>query len=375
MSEEVKQRKAEHVAVALQQNVSAPQQASWADIRLIHQALPEVDLDEIETSVDFLGKRLRQPIFVSSLTGGHPDVALINERLATVAEEYGLAMGVGSQRAAVVNPDVAPTYGVVRQKAPHAFLIANIGAPQLIEQAGHPAFSPAEVRRAVEMIGADALALHLNYLQEAAQPEGDRRARGARDAFARVAAEIGVPVIAKETGAGIGYEQAHALQRAGAAAIDVGGAGGSSMAAMESVRAQSRGDARAAGIGQLFRDWGIPTPIAVVEARQGAPGLPLISTGGVRSGLDAARALALGATLVGMGFPFLKAASEGEESLRAFLDQFLAELRVAMQLTGAATLADLRRTPVVVTGATREWLDQRGFDQQLRALARRGMQA
>jgi isopentenyl-diphosphate delta-isomerase len=157
---------------------------------------------------------------------------------------------------------------------------------------------------------------------------------------------------------------------AGVAAIDVGGAGGSSMAAMEVSRAQARGDTRTATIGTLFRDWGIATPISVVETRQAAPDLPITATGGVRSGLDAARALALGATLVGMGFPFLKAASESEDAVRAFLDQFLAELRVAMQLTGSATLAALRGAPVVVTGATREWLDMRGFGDTLRALAR-----
>jgi len=372
MSDEVKRRKAEHVAVALQSDISAPRAASWADVHLVHRALPEVDVDEIDTAVPFLGKRLRHPIFISSLTGGHPDVAAINERLASVAEEYGLAMGVGSQRAAVVAPELAATYSVVRERAPHAFRIANIGAPQLIAQRRHPAFTIEEVRRAVQMIGADALALHLNFLQEAAQPEGDRRAKGCFAAFASVAASAGVPVIAKETGAGISFEQARALKAAGASAIDVGGAGGSSMAAMESVRAQARGDTHTAGIGALFRDWGIPTPIAVVEARLGAPDLPVIATGGVRSGLDAARAFALGATLVGIGFPFLKAASEGAAAVRAFLDQFLAELKVTMQLTGAATVADLRRVPVVVMGATREWLEQRGFGDDLTALARRG---
>ena len=370
-SNEVRQRKVEHVNVALQNDISAPQSASWADIRLIHQALPEVDLDEIDTTTPFLGKALRYPIFISSLTGGHPDVAAINERLAVVAQEYGLAMGVGSQRAALVSPALAATYDIVRRRAPDAFIIANIGVPQLVEQRGKPAFTVAEAREALEMIGANALALHLNFLQEAAQPEGDRRARGALAALTQVAAELGAPVIAKETGAGISYEQALALRTAGVAAIDVGGAGGSSMAAMEVQRAQARGDTRTATIGALFRDWGIATPISVVETRQAAPDLPITATGGVRSGLDAARALALGATLVGMGFPFLKAASESEDAVRAFLDQFLAELRVAMQLTGSATLDALGQAPVVVTGATREWLEMRGFGDALRALARR----
>lgn len=375
MSDEVKQRKIEHVTIALENDIAAPQQATWADVRLVHRALPEVDLDDIDTSVEFLGARLRHPIFISSLTGGHPDVAAINERLATIAGEYGLAMGVGSQRAALVTPELAATYEVVRAATSTAFLIANVGAPQLIVQKRHPAFTVTDARHAVEMIGAHALAIHLNYLQEAAQPEGDRRARGSLDALRKIAAEVGVPVIAKETGAGISYEQAHALRAAGVAGIDVGGAGGSSMAAMESVRAQSRGDETTARIGHLFRGWGIATPIAVIETHLGAPGLPIISTGGVRSGLDAARALALGATLIGMGFPFLKAASEGLEAVRAFLDQFLAELRVAMQLTGAASIAEMRQRPVVVTGMTREWLAARGFERDLHTMARRGMPA
>lgn len=373
MSDEVKQRKAEHVSVSLQHDVSAPQTASWADIHLIHRALPEVDLDDIDTSVQFLGRKLNYPVFVSSLTGGHPDVAGINERLARIAEEYGLAMGVGSQRAGILNESVAASYAVARERAPHAFLIANVGAPQLIAQKHHPAFTPDDVRKAITMISANALAVHLNFLQEAAQPEGDRNARGCVEALKAAVGMAGVPVIAKETGAGISFEQAITLRAAGVSAIDVGGAGGSSMAAMESVRAEARGDTGTARVGQLFRDWGVPTPIAVVEAGQAAPEMPLISTGGVRSGLDAARAIALGATLVGMGFPFLKAAAEGDVAVREFFEQFVTELKVAMQLTGAATMSQLRNVPVVVGGASREWLEVRGFGQTLQRLARRAM--
>lgn len=374
MVDEVRQRKVEHVTASLQNDVSAPQSASWADIKLVHQALPEIDLDQIDLSVTFLGKRLRHPIFISSLTGGHPDLATINSRLATVAEEYGLAMGVGSQRAAIVNPELVATYHVVREQAPGAFLIANLGVPQLIAQKTREAFTRDAVEAAIRMIRADALALHMNFLQEAAQPEGDRNAYGCLAAVRRVAGWGLVPVIAKETGAGVSFEQGQALAAAGVSAIDVGGAGGSSMAAMEIVRAESRGDSRTARIGQIFRDWGIPTPISVIETKLGAPSLPIIATGGVRSGLDAARALSLGATLVGMGFPFLKAAVEGEAALRDLLEQFLAELKVAMQLSGAASVEQLRTRPVVVTGATREWLSPRGFDDELRALARRGRQ-
>jgi isopentenyl-diphosphate delta-isomerase len=369
MSDEVKQRKAEHVGVALSQDISAPQRANWSDIQFVHQALPEVDLDEIDTTVSFLGCRLRYPIFMSSLTGGHPDVTVINRNLAQAAERYGLALGVGSQRAAIVNPDVASTYAVTREYAPTAFLIANIGAPQLIAQPRHNAFTLEQVRRAIDMIGANALVVHMNSLQEAAQPEGDRRAVGEAAALRALTNQISIPVIAKETGAGVCREQALLLRSCGVAAIDVGGAGGSSMSAMEAVRSQSRGDEQTMNIGFLYRDWGIATPIAVVEA--GVAGLPLISTGGVRNGLDMARALALGATLVGMGFPFLKAASKSYEAVCELLEAVVAELKVAMQLSGAANIGQMREVDVVVTGETRNWLTLRGFEEELKGMAQR----
>jgi isopentenyl-diphosphate delta-isomerase len=369
MSDEVKQRKIEHVSVALGQDVSAPQRASWSDIQFVHQALPEVDLDGIDTSVTFLGHTLRYPLVISSLTGGHPDVMHINRNLARAAEHYGLALGVGSQRAAIVNPDLAPTYAVVREYAPTAFLFANIGAPQLIPQARHAAFSIEQVQHAIEMIGANALAVHMNSLQEAAQPEGDRNARGVAAALKSLVSQVHLPVIAKETGAGVCREQALLLRSCGVAAIDVGGAGGSSMSAMETARAQARGDERSASIGQLYRDWGIATPIAVAEA--GTAGLPLIATGGVRNGLDAARALALGATLVGMGFPFLKAASESYESVCELLETVIAQMKVAMQLSGATSVAQLRGVDVIVRGETCAWLQMRGFEEQLKDMAQR----
>ena len=363
MSDEVKQRKIEHVSVALNQDVSAPQRANWSDVQFVHQALPEVNLDDIDTSVTFLGRTLRYPLFMSSLTGGHPDVTGINRNLARAAEQYGLALGVGSQRAAIVNPDLAESYAVTREQAPHAFLIANIGAPQLIAQNRHDAFTREQVQRAIDMIGANALAVHMNSLQEAAQPEGDRRAVGEAAALKSLTSWGGVPVIAKETGAGVCREQAMLLRSCGVSAIDVGGAGGSSMAVMEAARSRSRGDERTMNIGLLYRDWGIATPISVVEA--GTAHLPLISTGGVRNGLDIARAIALGATLVGMGFPFLKAASESYEAVCELLETVIAELKVAMQLSGASNIAELHKVDVVLTGETREWLTLRGFEDEL----------
>jgi isopentenyl-diphosphate Delta-isomerase len=372
MGDEVARRKTEHVRVALEHDIAAPQRAGWHDVHLVHRALPEVDLEAVDTATTLLGKRLGVPLVISSMTGGHPDVASINARLGALAEEFGLAMGVGSQRAAIEQPALAPTYAVAREHAPTALLLANLGAPQLIAQRRRRADGLKEARAAIAMIRADALIIHLNYLQEVAQPEGDGRARGALAALARLAAQVGVPVVAKETGAGLSYEQTRALVAARVAAVDIGGAGGSSMAAMEAVRAAAQGNAPAQALGALLRDWGIPAPVALVEARTAAPALPVIATGGVRSGLDVARALALGATAVAMAQPFLRAASEGEEALRAFLRQVIAELRAAMQLTGAGTIGDLARVPAVILGETRAWLEQRGFGDELRAMAQRG---
>ncbi len=369
MLDEVKQRKIEHVNIALEQNVSVPQSASWQDIRFVHQALPEVDLDAIDTSVTFLGHTLRYPLFMSSLTGGHPDVTKINRNLALAAERYGLALGVGSQRAAIVDPRLADSYAITRASAPNAFLIANIGAPQLIPQPHHDAFTLQQVQQAIDMIGANALAVHMNSLQEAAQSEGDRRALGEVAALKNLTASIDIPVISKETGAGVCYEQALLLRSCGASAIDVGGAGGSSMAALEAARSQSHGDSQTMSTGLLYSDWGIPTPIAVVESVQSQ--LPIIATGGVRSGLDAARAIALGATLVGIGFPFLKAASESYERVCQVVEDTITQLKVAMQLSGSPSLPQLRTSAIVVTGASREWLSLRGFEDNLKAMAQR----
>ncbi len=219
------------------------------------------------------------------------------------------------------------------------------------------------------MIGANSLAVHMNSLQEASQSEGDPHAVGEAEALKRLTASIDVPVISKETGAGICYEQALLLRSCGVSAIDVGGAGGSSMAALEAARSQSHGDEQTMSTGQLFSDWGIPTPISVVESLPS--GLPIIATGGVRSGLDAARALALGATLVGIGFPFLKAASESYECVCQVVEDTISQLKVAMQLSGANSLTQMRKTDIVVTGASREWLTLRGFEDDLKAMARR----
>jgi isopentenyl-diphosphate Delta-isomerase len=328
--------------------------ASWNDVALVHNCLPEIDLQDVDLSVDFLGRRLSGPLLISSMTGGHELARSINAVLAHVAERFSLAMGVGSQRAYIKDPALGGTYAVVREMAPTAYIIGNVGAPQLIAQGDAAPLSLDQVRQVVDLIRADALAVHLNYLQEMIQPEGDTRARGALAAIRGVVEEVGAPVIAKETGAGIAPAQARQLRDAGVRALDVGGLGGTSFAIVEAQRARLRERQSKAALGELFGGWGIPTMAAIPVACEA--GLPVIGSGGIRSGLDAARALALGATMVGVARPLLVVAQQGVDATAAWVERFLEELRTAMFLTGSRTPADLHGKAILL-GRTLEWID------------------
>lgn len=318
-----------------------------------------MDAADIDLRATFLGRRLRLPLVISGMTGGHGHALAVNETLARVAERRGIAIGVGSQRAALRDPMLVPTYSVVRTSAPTAFVIANVGISQLVKQDHEPALGARDIAQIVSMVKADALALHLNYLEESVQPEGQTRARGALAAIRALARMSPVPVIAKETGAGITGEVALRVRRAGVKAIDVGGVGGTSFAAVEAMRAAAQSDMARMSLGNRFRDWGVPTAIAVVGAA--SVGLPVIATGGVRSGLDAAKAIALGATIVGVGRPLLQAALRGEQSVEAWINDFELELRTAVFLSGARRAIDLRRVAVVITGESKQWLEQLGY--------------
>jgi len=356
MDDATSRRKAEHLTVAARAESEVAVTARWAEIKFLHNPLPEIDRAEIDMHTTVLGRRFALPILIAGMTGGHPRAVEVNRTLARVAERFDIPMGVGSQRAMLVNPTLTATYAVARKAAPSAFLIANVGLPQLLTQGTAAPFSLADVRRAVDAIGAGALALHLNFLQEAVQAEGDTNARGGLAAIRVLAAELGVPIVAKETGAGMTASAATALAAAGVAALEVGGAGGTSFAAVEAGRAADAGDARLAALGQLFADWGVPTPAAVRMTRRA--GLPIIATGGVRSGLDAAKALALGADLVGLARPLLERALISEEATTEWLQGFVDELRTAMFLVGAATPAELKHAPYLALGSTRTWLDE-----------------
>lgn len=351
-------RKGDHVDIILEDDVDARRNA-WNDLSLVHEALPETDRGEIDTSTTFLHRRLEVPVMVASMTGGYPGGKEINDRLARAAAEHGLGMGVGSQRAMLDDPSQAETYEVI---ADHdvPFVAANIGAPQLIPQDGEPPITAEDARHLVDAIDADALVVHLNYLQEVVQPEGDTEAAGVSRAISKLVTEVDGPVIGKETGAGMNRDTAQRLVEAGCAAVDVGGLSGTTFAAVEKIRAEAAGAQDEAWLGQRFRDWGVPTPVAVLEASRAE--CEVVATGGVRDGVHVAQALALGAQIAGMASAALEPASEGEDELDAFVRRLKDEIGTAMFLTGCETVDELRTRPVIVGGETRLWLDSLGYD-------------
>lgn len=356
---EIERRKAEHLRLAAEGDVETRRAPGWDDVHLIHDALPVTDAARIDLGAKLLGHTLSLPLVIAGMTGGHSGAERVNATLADAAARHGIAMGVGSQRAALRDPSLGRTYAIVRERAPKAFIIANVGVSQLIAQDDGAAIGAADIRTLIEMVGADAIALHLNYLEESVQPEGQTRASGVEAAIARLVRRSSVPVIAKEIGAGIDGAVARRLKALGVKAVDVGGVGGTSFAAIEALRAKDRGDHARARLGDVFRDWGMPTAVAVAGCARS--GLPVIATGGVRSGLDAAKALSLGATAVGVGRPLLQAALEGAEAIDLWIAQFSLELRTATFLAGVQRARDLATRPPVITGETREWIDQLGY--------------
>jgi isopentenyl-diphosphate delta-isomerase len=338
-------RKQDHLRICAAGGVEAGF-SGFSDVRLVHAALPEGSLDGVETGVRFLGHRLASPLFIAAMTGGHPAALPVNRNLAAAAEKAGIGMGVGSQRAALEDPDLEDTFTVVREAAPTAFLCANLGVVQLREHGIEWA------ERAVEMIDAQAICIHANFLQEAVMPEGDHDARGCLAALGTLCRELPVPVILKETGAGISRETADRLWAAGVSAIDTGGLGGTSWARVEGIRAPG---SPAAVMGERLADWGIPTVVSLCEvAGRG----PVIATGGVRSGLDMAKALALGADLCGMALPLLAPAMESEEAVERAIDGYTRELAVAMFLSGARTVKSMRNVRTWITGTTRQMIER-----------------
>ncbi|QMS91050.1 type 2 isopentenyl-diphosphate Delta-isomerase [Nostoc edaphicum CCNP1411] len=336
ISAQTQNRKADHIRICLEEDVQSHQITNGLErYRFTHSCLPELNHNDIDVSTTFLGKHLGAPLLISSMTGGTEQAAMINQRLAQVAQHYKIAMGVGSQRVAVEKPQVADTFAV-RKYAPDVLLFANLGAVQLNYKYGLD-----ECLRVVDILEADALILHINPLQECIQPKGDTNFRGLIDKISDLCSKLPVPVIAKEVGNGISAAIAQKLIAAGVAAIDVAGAGGTSWAKVESERAENPLQRR---LGMTFADWGLPTAECITTIRAIAPDVPLIASGGLRHGLDVATAIALGADIAGLAMPFLQAAATSETAVAELAEVLIAEITTVLFCTGNTTLYQLKHS-------------------------------
>jgi isopentenyl-diphosphate delta-isomerase len=349
VSTEIINRKLSHFDLCANQDVEFRRKTTlFEDVELVHQPLIETRLEEIDLSVTTLGKRLSFPLIITGMTGGAEEVARFNREIAGLADRMGVGFGVGSQRAMLRHPEMNKTFQV-RDVAPDVLLLGNIGVAQAREM------SVGEVTRLAEEIGADAMCVHLNAAMEIIQENGDHDFRGSLDAIERLVNESPLPIIIKETGCGFARESGIKLLDAGVKWIDVSGAGGTSWVGVETIRNRAMRH-----LGEAFWDWGIPTAASVCELR--SLDLNLIASGGVRTGLQAAKALALGAKVVGVALPVLRAyVSGGIEGVEAFLNAFRDELRVALMLCGCAKIDDLSPDHVVIGGRLLEWMGQRGL--------------
>ncbi|MBQ8179572.1 MAG: type 2 isopentenyl-diphosphate Delta-isomerase [Candidatus Methanomethylophilaceae archaeon] len=344
-------RKADHIRICKDERI-APGYCYWDDIRFVHNALPEVDLDDIDTRCVLFGKELEFPLIVTAITGGFDGAVKINSNIAEACAELGIGMGVGSERAGVagVSPE---SYSVIKEfDVP--LVIGNVGAPQLVGQHSKDRFTSEMVGQARDLIDADIVAIHLNFLQEVVQPEGDTNAEGCRDAIRELALEH--PIMVKETGAGISRDVCDRIKGIGIRGLDIAGMGGTSFSAVELYRAMDSGDRIRTCMGESFFDWGIPTPVSLSQCT--GSGLPLIASGGVLDGIHVAASIAMGATAAGVANIVLGEATQSAEAVIEKLTVIREELRAAMFLTGSRNLSQLARAKHVVLGETRQWMDQ-----------------
>ncbi len=331
-------RKLDHIRIALEEIVDMSKEERWFDsVELLHNPLPDSSFDEVDLTTEFLGHKVSAPILIEGMTGGHKAAKRINEELAKAASRFGVPIGVGSQRAALEKGELAHTYRVVREIADNVPVIANLGISHVLGSNGVD-----NAKRAVDMIEADAIAIHLNPLQEVIQPEGDRDLRDGLISIRDLVRELDVPVIVKEVGSGIGPGVAKLLDYVGVYAIDVAGSGGTSWALIEGERAPDRSKERTAS--NVYKKWGIPTPAAILSVSEAIERAKLIGSGGVRNGLDAAKCIALGADMAGAARPFLKAAVEGKhEAVVSLLNDYSYQLKIAVFLSGAKSIPQFRK--------------------------------
>ncbi len=344
LSDETQTRKADHLQVCLEDHVQSQITTGLEQYRFDHDCLPELDWSDLSIGTQFLNKALSAPFLISSMTGGTDLAKTINFRLAEIAQTYGLAMGVGSQRVAIERPDLSESFKI-RKLAPDALLFANIGAVQL-----NYSYGLDECKKAIDLLEADALILHLNPLQEAVQTRGDRNFKNLFDQIEILCENLSIPVIGKEVGNGISGKMAQRLIDCGVRAIDVAGAGGTSWAKVEGGRAI---DARQKRLGETFGNWGIPTSDCIQQVRQVSKTIPLIASGGIRNGLEAAKCLALGADLVGLALPFLKAANESEFAVQTLTEILIDELKTVLFCTGNRDLESFLRSDALIHPPTK----------------------
>lgn len=331
-------RKADHIRINLEEEVASNLSTGFENYHFLHEALPDLNLDEVDLSQTLFQKKLAAPILISSMTGGTEEAKRINQNLAKAAQKAGIAMGVGSQRAAIENPLLIDSFNI-RPFAPDILLFANLGAVQL-----NYGYTVSECKQAIEMIQADALILHLNALQEAVQPEGDTNFKGLLQKIELVCKSLPIPVIAKEVGWGISASTARRLVEAGISAIDVAGAGGTSWSQVEMHRAETESQAQLAA---AFINWGIPTSESIQMIKSEIPEIPIIASGGIKSGIDIAKSIALGAEMGAMAGRFLKAASQSTETVTETIDLLIREIKVCMFGAGAGSLPVLKTTKLI----------------------------
>ncbi len=349
-----RERKWEHVLACVWEDVEADTSPLFECVQLVHRALPELDMDDVDTSVRLFGKELSFPLIIAGMTGGHPKTGEINRKLGVVARRLGIGIGVGSQRAGVEDPEVRWTFEVVREEYPDGLILANIGLQQLREN------GPDLAIEVVDMVDADALAVHVNVLQEAVQLEGEPDASGFVETLEEVREAVDVPVVLKETGAGVSSEDAELVKDL-VDGIDVGGAGGTNWAVVEAIRSKAHGEAP---VGHSFSEWGVPTAASILEVRRVVgPDMPVIGTGGVRGGLDVAKVLALGGDCAGMALPVLrKLLAEGVSGCVRFLKTVAREVKIAMMMAGCRSVEEMSRVPIVIHGRLKDWLECRGIE-------------
>jgi len=369
-TDETANRKQDHIEICCNKlhDIEMSVTAGFEDILFVPNALPDINFDDVNMATKFLKHNFDYPIFISSITGGTKLAKKVNSRLAKLAEKFKIGMGVGSQRAAIEDERNTDSFTIVREHAPNAFVAANLGAVQFNND-----FTIQHAKEAVKMIEADALILHLNPLQEVIQPEGNTNFSNLTTKVKEIGKKLKQPLIIKEVGSGISREIARDLVDSHISAIDVAGAGGTSWSQIEAIRAKQQGLTKQQKVGELFKNWGLPTAVSTIEISKFRDRFEIISSGGIRNGLQAAKALAISARLVGIALPLACIAASGTENqLNEWMEQFILELKTAMFLVGAGDIESLQLAPMTVTGKTAEWLIARGLEEELDIINLRG---